>query len=282
MQLMRLPAVFTTWSNIVAAHLVASGGAFHWHYLVWTLLASTGIYLAGMILNDCFDLGEDRCERPNRPLPSGAVSMPLAWTLGFGLILAGLGAAYVAGDQALMWAFPLAGLVLLYDGRLKHGVLSEISMAGCRYLNWIMGMSVVPLGGLDWLIPLPIFLYTLSLTILSGAEVSGGNRTRIHLCMAGMVLAGLSIAALPLLGVLNQPLALLAAGVGLGLLIHKLLQVSRTPTPAFIQAAMKMLIIGIIPLDALLLATAGQVIAALALLLLLLPSKWLARQIYIT
>ncbi|MCB1723961.1 MAG: UbiA family prenyltransferase [Gammaproteobacteria bacterium] len=282
MQLMRLPAVFTAWSNIIAAHLIATAGHVEWRYLIWTVIASSAIYLAGMVLNDCFDLSEDRRDRPGRPLPSGAVPVRFAWLLGAGLLAAGLTAAALAGTRVLFWAVPLIGLVVLYDGGAKHGRFGEVTMAGCRYLNWIMGLSVMPVDGAAWLIPLPIFLYTLSLTTLSAIEVDSTDRQRVAWSIAGMVAAGLSMIGLTLLGVLADPLGLVAAGALFVIVIMRLLKVRQDTTPETVQAAMKTLIIGIIPLDAALLATDGRYLAAVLLLLLLIPSKILSRRIYIT
>ena len=39
--------------------------------------ASVFLYLAGMVLNDVYDVEIDRRERPDRPLPSGRI--PVAW-----------------------------------------------------------------------------------------------------------------------------------------------------------------------------------------------------------
>ena len=81
---------------------------------------------------------------------------------------------------------------------------------------------------------------------------------------------------------LADPLGLVAAGALFVIVIMRLLKVRQDTTPETVQAAMKTLIIGIIPLDAALLATDGRYLAAVLLLLLLIPSKILSRRIYIT
>jgi 4-hydroxybenzoate polyprenyltransferase len=82
-ELVRLPAVFSAWSNILAAHLIATTGSPHWRLLALQLAITTSLYWAGMVLNDCFDLNNDRIERPERPLPSGRIAPRAAWTVGF-------------------------------------------------------------------------------------------------------------------------------------------------------------------------------------------------------
>ena len=67
----------------------------------WTLaallVASSGLYLAGMVWNDVFDVEVDRRERPDRPIPSGDVSLSFARMLAAILTLVGIGAAAFAG-----------------------------------------------------------------------------------------------------------------------------------------------------------------------------------------
>ena len=40
--------------------------------------AAVALYWAGMILNDVFDIEQDRMQRPSRPLPAGDISMQSA------------------------------------------------------------------------------------------------------------------------------------------------------------------------------------------------------------
>ena len=123
------------------------------------------LYMAGMVLNDVFDVEIDRKERPFRPLPSGEIGLGTATIFGFGLLLVGIILGAVAGYVAmakgaidLPWrsgaiSLLLAGSVLLYDGFLKKTPLGPLGMGLCRFFNVLLGMSVAQLAaGPSWLL----------------------------------------------------------------------------------------------------------------------------------
>src|SRR5262249_39458533 len=160
----RAPAIFTALSNILAAHWIATGGVMQWRVFVLTAGASVFLYAAGMVLNDCFDLHEDARARPRRPLPSGRVSVPVAWASGWFLLASGVALAGMAGPRQIAVAGVLALAIVLYDGALKRLPVGALVMGGCRYLNWLLGLAVVPLDRTAFLIALPVLLYVAALT----------------------------------------------------------------------------------------------------------------------
>ena len=90
-QLSRLPAVFSAWADILVGQGIAAGRIdFSKPILYWLLVATTGLYLSGMIFNDVADRKIDLRERPGRPIPSGRVSLNLAAGLGLVLLSGGL------------------------------------------------------------------------------------------------------------------------------------------------------------------------------------------------
>jgi len=102
-QLLRAGNVFTAISNILAGFLLVRG---EWQPvlpLFFLILSSAMLYLAGMVLNDVFDLEDDRLHRPERPLPSGRIDPKLAKIVGWGLMVDGLSAAGVAAWLMGSW-----------------------------------------------------------------------------------------------------------------------------------------------------------------------------------
>ena len=106
------------------------------------LLATTGLYGGGVVFNDVFDAQLDATERPERPIPSGIVSVMAAAI--FGVALLG-GAVFLA-----WWWSPLSGIVaaataaaaLVYDRFGKHhSMLGPVNMGLCRALNLILGVT---------------------------------------------------------------------------------------------------------------------------------------------
>ena len=75
----------TVWSNCLAAWLLAGGalvGTADVQRFAWLIVGATLLYLAGMFLNDAFDVQFDREHRTERPIPSGAISARAGWTRG--------------------------------------------------------------------------------------------------------------------------------------------------------------------------------------------------------
>src|SRR5262245_18051878 len=120
LQLCRFAAVFTAMADICLGYLLAHpAGIVSPRDFTLLLTASSCLYLAGMVLNDVFDREIDAAQRPNRPIPSGRVSLRAAATLGGVLLAAGFGAACAVGVQSAIVAGILVAAILLYDGVLK-------------------------------------------------------------------------------------------------------------------------------------------------------------------
>src|SRR2546428_12895654 len=77
--LVRPPNVFTAVADSAAGLLLARrGGPVAGDPGLWCLAASACLYLGGIALNDYFDREVDAIERPERPIPSGAVPPAVA------------------------------------------------------------------------------------------------------------------------------------------------------------------------------------------------------------
>lgn len=281
-RLLRLPNGFTALSNILAAQLIVTGGQLEWMPLVLLMLASWCLYSGGIVLNDWFDYEEDLRERPDRPLPSGQVSRTAAAALGFGLLVLGVLFAATVGGAQLLIASAVALLVLLYDGYAKRTPMASLSMGACRYGNWVLGLSH---GGTMTdmaLLSLPVFFYVTSLTLLSRAETTAGERRPLILCGLGLLLTATLIYGLYRSGQLHHTWALALLAAALSLVGRRLWDTWRDYTPANIQRMVKTLVLGIIPLDAILVFAGGPWWGGLAVLALYLPGAWLARKMYVT
>jgi len=182
-QLLRAGNVFTAVSNIVAGFLLVRG---EWQPilpLVFLILSSAALYLAGMVLNDVFDLADDRVERPERPLPSGRIDPSLAKLVGWGLMIDGLCAAGVAAWLLRSWlpiliAVLLASAIIAYDAVLKKTTLGPLAMGACRSLNVLLGASVVlhsPDKNAAYLYALLLGIYTIGLTLLARNEAGSAE-----------------------------------------------------------------------------------------------------------
>jgi 4-hydroxybenzoate polyprenyltransferase len=305
-QLVRLPNVFTAMADIALAALVAGALPTHAAAVLLVLLASGCLYCSGMVWNDYFDLEQDKRERPFRPLPSGRVSPQAAARLGAALLAAGVGLAALAGlaggelrTAPVILAGLLALAILLYDAVLKRTVLGPVGMGACRFLNVLLGLSVVPDAlGAGVLLAAVVGTYIAGVTWLARTEAVRSRKGDL-IGAAGVMLAGLLLAlAVPLafrpvprgdtasplgfaqiaLGQILFPYLLVAFGFYLG---GPVLRAVARPDPERVQAAVKRAVLGLVLLDAIL-AAAVVGTAGLLLALLLLPASYLGRRIYST
>lgn len=185
-QLLRLPNLFTAVADPLAGWFLVGGGQPAWHLLALTG-ASASLYSAGLVLNDCFDYRLDCRERPERPLPRGAITRRRAGTLGVLLLLAGLGGAALAGPVALGIAGFLALMILFYNGWAKQFVwLGPVVMGTCRFANFLLGMRCAPPR--LWVAPLLLAGYVAVLTFIARREVvEPATRETVRVLLLGII-----------------------------------------------------------------------------------------------
>jgi 4-hydroxybenzoate polyprenyltransferase len=303
-QLVRLPNTFTAMADIFLGALAGGCLLRCWKAFLCLLVSSTFLYWSGMVWNDYFDLDQDRKERPGRPLASGRVSLRAAWVLGCGLMAGGLLLAFLAGLRfeenawvigwrPLVIASLLVVSIFLYDGVFKLTWAGPILMGLCRFLNILLGLSILgswpPFWG--WLLALVIGSYIAGVTWFARTEARQSNQSMLiaaaFLMLASLVLA-LAVPAVAressgVLTYLPEPsllfpylLALFGAFVGVAVL-----RAIQRPDPARVQPAVRRAILGLVLLDALL-ASAFVGSFGLLLAILLIPGMILGRWLYST
>jgi UbiA prenyltransferase family len=142
LQLARVSNTPTVVSNTVAGAVLASTVADAGEVAV--VAGSMALfYTAGMILNDVLDYDIDVRERPERPLPSGAVSRPAAMTAVIVLFVAGEILLLLEGTEPFLAGLGLIGLIVLYDAWHKGNALSPVLMGGCRALVYFVAAFAV-------------------------------------------------------------------------------------------------------------------------------------------
>ncbi len=102
--------------------------------LVLVLVGVPLSYLAGMVLNDVCDARVDATERPDRPIPSGRISLFVARFVGGSMLLIGISMLAVASPATLPWAIILGVCILAYDMLHTLSAASFVLMAACRGL----------------------------------------------------------------------------------------------------------------------------------------------------
>lgn len=160
LRLGRISNLPTVWTNVLAGVALA-GGPLWEERVLFLMVAMSLFYCAGMYLNDAFDREIDAFERPERPIPSGAVSARAVFVAGFGMMLAGLvlltWIGHTTGEGA-NWRALAAGLALctcivIYDYHHKTNPLSPFVMGLCRMLVYVTSGYAMAAE------PSPILLY---------------------------------------------------------------------------------------------------------------------------
>ena len=160
----------TVWSNCVAGWWLGDGGE---AYLFALLCAGAAfLYLGGMYLNDAFDAQFDQQHRPERPIPSGAISAEAVWQWGLSWLGLGLLCLGLLGVTTLILAVLLAGCIFIYDALHKIFAFSPILMAACRFFLVLAAASATPLGvtGLSIWSALVLASYVVGLSYLARGE----------------------------------------------------------------------------------------------------------------
>lgn len=196
-------------------------------------LSMSMIYCGGMIMNDWADRAIDQNERPNRPIPSGRVTVKAAqglmflmffWALVLILIISGLGALTPMGSDAGVTALVLIACVTLYNFAHQYSPLAIVFMALCRAMIILCGVLIVgsyeqlseSSGNLIYLIgpAATLFAYTLLISIVARREMEtkrfAGPKTIMNM-IAGMPL--LDAAWLLLMGLWPASLFCVACSV---------------------------------------------------------------------
>lgn len=288
LRLMRLPTVFTALSNVLCGFLItrtAAPATLLTDRALWSLLLSTtGLYLGGMVLNDVFDAELDGRERPERPIPSGAISRRAAAILGGLLMTTGVLAAATVSTSALVLAVAITICVILYDAVLKATPAGPVAMASCRFLNLLLGTSAAvelsqllqpPAAGIAW----GLAIYILGVTLFARNEADNPGRS---LLLAGLLVVltalGLNIW---LVGRYGADSASIRGGslglilLGLNLCMRAAAAITQLQ-PRLIQRTVGLMLLSLIFLDAILtFALTGNAGLALIVMGLMLPASLL-------
>ena len=319
LELLRLPNVFTATADVAMGFFfVQAAWAFNNDVQppsllpigIWTvgllIAASAALYLAGMVLNDVFDIELDREEQPYRPLPSGRISLSAARRLGWNLLSIGVmlaaGATVLlervpaarAGSPFITWrpalvAAVLGVLIVLYNAGLKRTLLGPLAMGGCRTLNVLLGMSVLREDWRieHWIVAAGVGVYIAGVTWFARDDARRSDRRQLTaaalVMLAGVALVGslpwLSAEIMRKLPTDLRSWAMLIAVLA-GFVIARVVPAIQEPSPGPVRAAVGRSITALIFLDAAACFAGAGATYAILIAVLVLPSivvsRWVA------
>lgn len=284
LQLVRPANVVTALTDVLAGAALVGGLAQGWFpVLGWLCLSTACLYAGGIVFNDYFDAELDAVERPERAIPSGRVSLTAALVFGCVLFALGVLAAFLVSPLSGYLALGIVGLCLLYDKFAKHNALfGPLNMGLCRGVNLLLGMSLVPTALFEnyHLCLFPV-LYIAAITAISRGEVHGGNKGVLYL--AGFLYLSVSSAQIYLAADRNALfLALPLVALHLFLIFKPLLVAIAAPQGPNIGKAVKAGVLSLIAMNAAWISVSGHLEWALAVLVLLPVSMFLAKYFAVT
>ncbi len=144
--------VLITFATVVIGGVLAAGdSALSSTHLYFAALTAGMIAAGGNAINDVFDVKIDTINRPNRPIPSGRLSISNAVTFSILQFVSGLWFAYRLSIQLGLIAFVVTVLLILYSYSWKRSLLlGNIAVAFCGALAFFYGAIAVnnPVAGL--------------------------------------------------------------------------------------------------------------------------------------
>lgn len=164
----------TVWSNCLAGWILGGEGPLSGLFLL--LMGATCLYVGGMYLNDAFDVEFDRHHRPERPIPSGAITLGEVWGFGVGWLVLGMVFLAIFGALTFFLALMLLTAIITYDAVHKAVAFSPVIMSLCRFFLFLVASSTGDEGvtGLAIWSSFALALYIIGLSYVAKAESNKG------------------------------------------------------------------------------------------------------------
>jgi geranylgeranylglycerol-phosphate geranylgeranyltransferase len=160
----------------IIAYLIATGGIIPAVLYLFVIVAL--ITAAGNVINDYFDAAIDTINRPDRPIPSGTVSMRAARYFAVALFLGGILVSILTNFLCLTIAVFNCLLLIAYAARLKSTpFFGNAAVAYLAASMFLFGGALTGPGGLVHVLPIAIitFFAMLSRELIKDAEDVEGD-----------------------------------------------------------------------------------------------------------
>lgn len=300
--LMRPANIITAWSNILVGAAIAWGTFQNINLpilnfteifgidLLLLIIATSGLYGGGIVLNDYFDAKLDTTERPERPIPNGTILEKEALYFSIALYFIGAISAFLVNIQAGIVALIIVILTITYNRFAKQNAfLGPLNMGLCRAFNWLLGMSILGTFFSIYLIWAAIpLIYIYAITYTSRAEVHGdtGNNLYVGLGLYIFVILAIAISALSKdakMGIIIFFMLIPSIVFYFHIVLKPvLLAINGNGKPELIQKSVKSAVIGVILVDASVAIIYQGFVYGILILLLLPISKYISRKFAVT
>ena len=129
---------------VIVGAFVSKPSSIPWLQMVLGFFTGFFVCAYSMSLNDVYDLEVDRVNRPDRPIPSGRISVRQASTLSLTMLVVGLACALISFvPLAVVMAVAYAFLSWLYNAKAKRtGLPGNLIVASSLAIPFIYGGAV--------------------------------------------------------------------------------------------------------------------------------------------
>ncbi|HZK30133.1 MAG TPA: UbiA family prenyltransferase, partial [Methanoregula sp.] len=155
----------------IIAYLIDTGTLIPQTLLLFCVVAL--VTAAGNVINDFFDAEIDAVNRPDRPIPSGAVTRTVARGFAVTLFLAGILVSFFTGFLCIAIAIINSLILVAYAGTLKRTPLfGNITVAYLSASIFLFGGALNGWDGLVHIVPIAMitFFAMLSRELVKDAE----------------------------------------------------------------------------------------------------------------
>ena len=159
----------------IVAYLIATGTVIPGVLLLFVVV--TLITAAGNVINDYFDAEIDLVNRPDRPIPSGQVSLPAARAYAVVLFFTGILVCFFTNELCIAIAVFNSILLIAYAARLKRTPLfGNIAVSFLAASMFLFGGALNGLPGFFHVMPFTVMTFFAMLArelVKDGEDVEG-------------------------------------------------------------------------------------------------------------
>jgi len=255
----------------------------HLSPVILLCISTIGLYGGGVVFNDVFDAELDKVERPERPIPSGVITVKQGASFAIILLLAGILTAFLVNIISGAFAICISFAAIVYDKWGKHNsLLGPLNMGLCRGLNLLLGVSIlIPQLGSYWYVAIVPIIYIASITMISRGEVHGGKSMSLYFAGFLYMIVAVSIFVISFMNK-NVMFTFIFLLLFLLMIFAPLIKAAKEPVGKNIGKAVKAGVIALILLNASWAAAFGAIWVALLIVILLPLSLYLAKKFAVT
>jgi geranylgeranylglycerol-phosphate geranylgeranyltransferase len=187
LQLFRMGNVVMGIIGVTVASFMASGTgiADHWMNLLISALVVFMFICGGNALNDSIDAGIDKVAHPERPIPSGRMTVREARNVGIAMLAGSVAASLLTMDPVCIIIVAVAAaLMVSYEMFLKQrGFVGNLTIAALTGMTFLMGGAAVSNAEGNAIVAVMAALVSVGREIAKDIEDMEGDEGRVTLPM---------------------------------------------------------------------------------------------------